>query len=225
MTKLSLGSATLDDLAHLATLASRNMVQGPWDGAMEPSDEVTRVQLQYLTAKLARARPTTLNEATLWSRAVYPLLELAETETVHAWAEVSLAAKDPYSDVELAGVVDGVLAPEGVLSGVPGQPFLLVMEAKRGMGATDPRPALLAALLAVVWTKLGQPPQEGPVEVFGCFTVADLWTFVRAEAEVRPQGLAPRLALTLSWSREYAERTEADAILQALRWIARRFTP
>jgi hypothetical protein len=162
MTKLSLGSATLDDLAH--------------------------VQLQYLTAKLARARPTTLNEATLWSRAVYPLLE-------------------------------------GVLAGVPGQPFLLVMEAKRGMGATDPRPALLAALLAVVWTKLGQPPQEGPVEVFGCFTVADLWTFVRAEAEVRPQGLAPRLALTLSWSREYAERTEADAILQALRWIARRFTP
>ena len=223
MTMLGLDTVSLDDLARLAVLESRDMAPVPWEGAAPPLDEEARAQLRYLAGKLARARPTTLNEATLWARAVYPLLELAETDSVHAWAEVALAAKDPFSDVELAGIVDGVLAPEGVLAGAPGQPFLLVMEAKRGVGATDPRPALLGAILAVLWTRIAQGAKEAPVEAFGCFTVGDLWTFVRAEAAVRPEALAPRLGVTLSWSREYAERSEADAILEALRWITRRY--
>src|SRR5208337_3921489 len=196
MVNISLRSATLDDLAHLAALESRSMAPEPW-GDGEPPDEAAQVQLRYLSGKLAHVRTTTLNEATLWARAVYPLLELAETDDVRAWAEVPLAARDPYSDTELAGVVDGVLAPEGVLAGAPGQPFLLGMEAKRGMEATDPRPALLAALLAVLWTRIGQPDTEGPVEAFGCFTVGDIWTFVRAEAVARPEGHRPRLGVTL----------------------------
>jgi len=118
--------------------------------------------------------------------------------------------------------VDGVLAQEGVLPGTPGQPFLLVMEAKRGIGATDPRPALLAALLAVLWTKLGQAAGASKAEAFGCFTAGDIWTFVRARAVVRSEAHAPRLGVTFSWSREYAERSEAGAILQVLRWITRR---
>jgi hypothetical protein len=141
---------------------------------------------------------------------------------VRAWAEVALAAKDPYSDTELSGVVDGVLAQEGVLAGTPGQPFLLVMEAKRGMGATDPRPALLAALLGVLWTKLGQADGATKAETFGCFTAGDIWTFVRAEVVVRSEAHTPRLGVTFSWSREYAERSEAENILQVLRWITRR---
>jgi hypothetical protein len=224
MTKLSLGSATLDDLARLATLESRHVAQGPWDGAGEPTDEAAQVQLRYLTGKLSNARTTTLNEATIWSRAVYPLLELAETDDVRAWAEVPLAARDPYSDTELAGIVDGVLAPEGVLAGSPGQPFLLVMEAKRGMEATDPRPPLLGALLAILWTKIALAGTEGRLETFGCFTVGEHWTFVRAEAKARTEGEIPRLGVALSWSREYVERNEADAILHVLRWITRRST-
>jgi hypothetical protein len=220
MTKLPLGSVTLDELGRLAALeSSPDVGQQLWSQMAEPLDEQAQLLLQYLTAKLARAHPTTLNEATLWSRALYPLLELAETDRVRAWAEVTLAAKDPYSDTELSGVVDGVLAQEGVFAGTPGQPFLLVMEAKRGVGATDPRPALAAALLAVLWTKLGQ---ASTAEAFGCFTASDIWTFVRAEAVVRSEAHTPRLGVTLSWSREYAERAEAGAILQVLRWITRR---
>ncbi|WP_437670713.1 hypothetical protein [Sorangium sp. So ce131] len=222
MTKLSLASATLDDIARLAALASRGVTDDPWDAAVEPPDEAALSQLRYLTAKLARAQPTTLNEATLWSRAVYPLLELAEMDHVRAWAEVPIAAKDPYSDTEIGGLVDGVLAPEGVLAGAPGLPFLLVVEAKRGIDAVDPRPQLLAAMLAVLWTGIARAGEGGPLEAFGCFTVGDIWTFVRAEAVVRPADIAPRLAVTLSWSREYAERAEADAILRVLRWITRR---
>jgi len=222
MSKFSLASVSIDDLARLAVLESRAMTQDPWDASGEPPDERTRVLLRYLTTKLMQARPTTLNEATLWSRVVYPLLELAETDHVRAWSEVALVAKDPFTDTEIAGVVDGVLAPEGVLAGAPGLPFLLVVEAKRGIDATDPRPQLLAAILGVLWTSIARVGEHAPVEAFGCFTVGDIWTFVRAEAVVRPVGSAPRLAVTLSWSREYTERTEAEAILHVLRWIVRR---
>ncbi len=131
--------------------------------------------------------------------------------------------KDPYSDTEIAGIVDGVLAPEGLLSGAPGQPFLRVVGAKRGMDATDPRPQLLAALPAVLWTRLEKEGEGGSVEAFGCFTVSDIWTFVRAVTVVRPEGETPRLGVTLSWSPEYAEHVEADKILQVLRRITRRY--
>jgi hypothetical protein len=224
MTKHALATVTLDDLAGLAVLESRGTTESPWDSAVEPPDEGAQVQLRYLTAKLAEAHPILLNEITLWARAIYPLLELAETGNVRAWGGVALAARDPYSDAELSGVVDGVLAPEqGVLAGTPGQPFLLVIETKRGVDATDPRPQLFAAMLAVLWTRLGGGRAgKDPVEVFGCFTVSDTWTFVHAEATVRPEGSHPRLGVTLSWSREYTERVEAAAILQVLRWITRR---
>ncbi|HSN98582.1 MAG TPA: hypothetical protein VLS89_09790 [Candidatus Nanopelagicales bacterium] len=223
MTKLSLASVTLDDISRLAALESRGVTREPWDGVVELPDEQALAQLRYLTAKLAQAQPTTLNEATIWSRAIYPLLELAETGRVRAWAEVPLSARDPYTETELAGIVDGVLASEGVLAGAPGLPFLLVVEAKRGMDATDPRPQLLGAILAVLWAGITRAGGEGTAEAFGCFTVGDIWTFVRAEAVVRPAGSEPRLGVSLSWSREYAERAEAEAILRVLRWITQRY--
>jgi hypothetical protein len=219
MTKLALSSVTLEDLDHLVALESRGVTRDPWNGAVDAPDEATLGQLRYLTAKLSRAQPITLNEATVWSRAIYPLLELAETDRVRAWAEVPLSARDPHSDTELAGIVDGVLAPESVFAGTPGAPFFLVMEAKRGMDGTDPRPALVGALLAVLWTNIARAAKASPLEAFGCFTVGDIWTFVLAEAAVRPAGSAPSLGVTLSWSREYTESAEADAILRVLRWI------
>lgn len=92
------------------------------------------------------------------------------------------------------------------------------------MDAADPRPQLLAAILAVLWTEVAREGEAAPAEAFGCFTVGDIWTFVRAEAVVRAAGSVPRLGVTLSWSREYAERAEADAILRVLRWITQRST-
>ena len=215
--KLSLAAMTLDDVARLAHLESRDLDTRAWEEDVVPLDDVAREQLRYLATKLAATRSTTLNEATIWSRAIYPLLELAETELVRAWAEVPLAARDPYSDTELAGVVDGVLAKEGVFAGAPGHPFLLVVEAKRGMDGADPRPQLIGAILAVLWANLAKAGAGAQVATHGCFTVGDIWTFVRAEAHVD----GARLAVTLSWSREFAERSEAEVILRALRSIAR----
>src|SRR6202042_2532219 len=99
--KLSFDAVTLDDLTRLAALETPAAMRAPWDVAQEPLDERTQLLLGYLTEKLAEAHPTTLNEATLWSRALYPLLELAESGRVRAWAEVTFAARDPSSDTEL----------------------------------------------------------------------------------------------------------------------------
>lgn len=223
MTKHSLATVSIEVLAALARLESRDLGDCPWDVAAGPLDATSQEQLCYLAAKLATTRSTTLNEATTWSRAIYPLLELAEDDRVRAWAEVPIAARDPFSDAELAGVVDGVMAPEGLLAGAPGVPFLLVVEAKRGMDGVDPRPQLIGALLAVVWADLARRGAAESSATYGCFTVGDIWTFVRAEATPLADLTArPRLSMVLSWSREYAERTEADAILRALRHITHR---
>jgi hypothetical protein len=219
MTKLSLATATVDELSRVALFDAHHMTGDPWDRADASLDDEAMAQLKYLTAKLARAQPTTMNEATVWARAVYPLLELAETNQIRAWAEAPLRARDPFSDTEFSGIVDGVLAPEGFLSGTPGFPYFLVVEGKRGVDACDARPQLIAALLAVL---CGNIAQDRRPEAFGCFTVGDLWNFVYAEATIRPPEKTPRLAVTLRWSREYTERTEAEAILRILRWITMR---
>jgi hypothetical protein len=51
-----------------------------------------------------------MNEATVWARAIYPLLMQAERDAVRAWAQVPLRAT--YPTFEISGVVDGVLGKE-----------------------------------------------------------------------------------------------------------------
>ncbi len=93
------------------------------------------------------------------------------------------------------------------------------MEEKRGMDATDPRPQLLGAILAVLWAKIAHAGDAAPAEAFGCFTVGDIWTFVRAEAVVRAAGTVPRGVGRLRDRLEGLEITatavgQHDAVLQ-----------
>jgi hypothetical protein len=74
----------------------------------------------------------------------------------------------------------------------------------------------------VLWTNIARAGEASSIEAFGCFTVGDIWTFVLAEAEVRPAGSTPYLGVTLSWSREHTESAEADAILRVRRWLVGR---
>jgi len=216
--KLPLASITLDDLRGLALLRGHGLTRDPWEAfaaaELEPGDAP---QLDVLAKRLQAPFAVTVNESTVWARAIYPLLALAETQAVHAWSQVPVEAADGRTDAQITGVVDGVLASEGPLSGVPEVPYLLVLEAKRGMDATDPRPQLLAALLATAWRHGAAARAE--VEVFGCYTVADIWTFVRAV--LRPVDASPPWTMDLSYSREYAERAEAAAILKIVRAIVR----
>ena len=106
----------------------------------------------------------------------------------------------------LEGVVDGTLA-----AGPPGAaeaPYLVVMVAKRGFEGKSPQPQLFGQLL--VAATINQK-----TEAFGAYTIADIWTFVRAEI-VLSAG-APTTLSTIS--PEYAERSETGQILKILKGI------
>jgi hypothetical protein len=152
-----------------------------------------------------------MNEATVWARAIYPLLMLAEQDAVRAWAQVPLRAT--YPTFEISGVVDGVLGKE--LAGELEAPYLVFVEAKRGIEAQNPQYQLYGEMLAAAyinWKLDGQDPQT----IFGCYTVADAWTFVKGEV----LGMASdRPALSLESSREYSGKLEAETIVKILQQI------
>ncbi len=56
------------------------------------------------------------------------------------------------------------------------------------------------------------------VTQYGCYTVGDVWTFVRARVDLPVDDALP--SVHPEWSREYAERHEAETILKVLRGIA-----
>ena len=62
------------------------------------------------------------------------------------------------------------------------------------------------------WEKDALPLQE----IFGCYTIADTWNFVRAEVE----GIEADVpTLRLEFSREYSEKLEIETIFKIVRAI------
>ena len=213
------------DQATPELIESIAVVSGPVDapelwGELEatPVGEALLPHLAWIVERVRAVLTVRANESTVWSRAIFPLLMLAETGAVRAWSQVPVRAElaGPDGPIELSGVVDGVLARETALGGQARPPFLLVVECKRAVDATDPGPQLLAAMLA----SIASEPAAASRERFGCFTVGDSWTFVRAEWA--PPTASARATLRLSWSREYAEVSEGRALLAILLGIVRR---
>ena len=61
-------------------------------------------------------------------------------------------------------------------------PYLAVIEAKRGIEVQSQVVQCYAQLLAAArlnWALDNRQPQE----MFGCYTIANSWTFIRAEVE------------------------------------------
>jgi hypothetical protein len=156
-----------------------------------------------------------MNEATIWSRGIYPLLFLVEQGQIQAWSGVALQAT--YPQFELEGIADGVLGK--CVSGFIEAPFLIVVEAKRGLEAVNLVYQLYGQLLAAAhlnWENNSNDPQE----IFGCYTVADIWTFIRAEVAGMT---ADRTTLRIEFSREYPEQVEAATIVKILKGIVARY--
>jgi len=93
--------------------------------------EVERQRLQFIQSDLVNLQVHLLNEPTLWARAIYPLLLLAERDSIRAWAGVPLYAR--YAQFEIEGVADGVLGKSA--TGFVEAPFRGFVEAPfRGCG-------------------------------------------------------------------------------------------
>jgi|HubBroStandDraft_6_1064221.scaffolds.fasta_scaffold227999_2 hypothetical protein len=199
-----LSSATL---AEVAVLRHQPMQPAVWEElARRELGEHDRAALGFVVEKLLYYKTVRANEATIWARAIYPLLALAERDEIRAFSAVPLVAR--FDEVELRGKADGALA-ESVDEEL-GLPYLVVVEAKRGVGATDPMAQLLGAMLcAARLNELGGHPLP---EIYGCYTVADVWTFLRGTLD----WTAPKLTMSVLSSREYTEKAEAPLILSIL---------
>ena len=212
MRRLLFAQLTRDDFLRLIRFHDHGARQEPWDELAK--GEVTEKEqafIDYVLAGLQRISPTLVNEATVWGRAIFPLLWLAETEGVVAQADVPLVAR--IGDVELAGSADGAFGTP--IAGELSAPFLIVVEAKRGVEGYNPVMQLYGELLAAACLN-ARETGEVSQRIYGCFTVAATWTFVRADIA----GLdGERPSFTVVSSSELSEKLEAATIVRILKSI------
>jgi hypothetical protein len=214
--RLTFSDLSLPTLRAIIRLHEQGTSPAHWDQMLATVTPQEEEQMARITAYLLNYQLNLMNEATIWSRAIYPLLMSAEAGRVQAWAQVPLSAS--YPRFELEGIADGVLGD--AISGTIDAPYLIVVEAKRGLEAQNPQYQLYGSLLAAAWQNQQRTPRERQ-ELYGCYTIGDNWTFVYGivngfEAEMP--------SLTVLYSREYAERLEATTILRILKAIVHRFT-
>jgi hypothetical protein len=101
--------------------------------------------------------------------------------------------------LEIEGIADGVIGRTVV--GRITTLYLVMIETNRGVGAQNPVFQLYGELLAVAWMNWKSNQRETQ-EVFGCYTIADSWTFLRAEVS---QIQSDRPLRSIECTREYNE--------------------
>jgi len=216
MQQFNFSNLSIPILQEIAELRQKGAADYDWTLTEHISltDEETFI-LAHITSRLRYYAAHLMNEATLWARAIYPLLQLAEKGEILASAEVPLNAA--YPKFELHGLADGVLGK--CVAGNVGSPYLVVVEAKRGVEGKNPQPQVYGEIL--VSAKLNQRENGRETqEVFGCYTIADTWTFVRGTVSDME---SDRPCLIAEHSREYSEKSEADEILRILKSMVAKF--
>ncbi|MCY3552788.1 MAG: hypothetical protein OXH39_20205 [Candidatus Poribacteria bacterium] len=221
METYSLSQLSEETLRTLVTLRIQVGVSDKWENmqkyGLTPAEDT---QIDYLKSILRERDLVVMNEATLWARAIYPLLVLAEQTYVQAWAGIPLKAI--YPSFQLEGEADGALAPAA--AGKPQQPYLIVHEAKRGIHSSDPQIQLYGEMLAAAWLNWtsgtnSQPTKTASIdsqEIFGCYTVSESWTFVHGTVD----GIkTEKPTFTVEFSQVYNGIFEAECIVQILKAI------
>ncbi|HDN26224.1 MAG TPA: hypothetical protein ENG03_03845 [Thioploca sp.] len=212
LTRYLFSDLTLKEIKRLIILKEQRVTLDTWfkDEQMILSAE-EKQQLAYLVKHLLPYETTLMNEATIWGRAIYPLLMMAEKDELQAWAEVSLEAE--FSRFKLHGIADAVIGK--CQAGVMDVPYIVVIEGKRGLEAKNPRFQLYGELLAIA--RLNWETEQQPsTTVFGCYTIADSWTFIRSTVTEIEQEM-PRMSIEST--REYVEKFEAETLLKILKYF------
>ena len=219
MQKLTFSTVTLALLRQVVNLQERDASEIWLASAEIQLSDRERLQLEIIQSYLIHEKLHLLNEATLWARAIYPLLLIAEKTGIRAWSEVPLSAV--YSQFEVDGMANGVMGYS--VAGRLEMPYLVVVETKRGVENQNPIFQLYAQLLEAArlnWegdSLQDSKAERAPIqEIFGCYTIADSWTFVRAEvSEIE----SDRPTLKVESSQEYSEKSDAETILNVLKSI------
>jgi len=206
---------TPDFLNSMVTMREKGVTPALWDTTDVSLTEHERKRVEAITSSLTHKSIILMNEATIWSRAIYPLLVLAEQGGIEAWSQLPLKAQYPRFCLE--GIADGVVGHN--ISGIIKSYSLVVVQVKREPEAQDPLIQICGAMLAAArlnWERENRLPQE----IFGCYTIADNWIFVRGLVSDTE---ADRPTMTVASSREYVEKIEAETILRVLKSITGKY--
>ena len=216
METLLIGKLNFENLASFVEIQEKANTNPSWAAveAAELTNDET-VQADFITQRLAAEPAHLLNEATIWARAIYPLLVLGEYGEIRARAEVPLSAQ--YQKFYINGIADGAMG-KAIGSRVVA-PFLVILEAKRGIEGSDPIPQLYGEMLAAARLNWQLNPDTETQKIFGCYTIADTWTFL--QGEVRNID-SDRPILSIEYSREYTQKYDANTILKLIKSIVRR---
>jgi hypothetical protein len=207
---------TPESLNSIVTIEEKGVTPELWDKIEVSLTEQELQQAKCIASSFLNMSVAQMNEATIFSRAIYPLLVLAEQDRLETWAQAPLRAQ--YKWFVLNGIADAVIGFN--ISGVTKSSFYLILfQAKLGRQSRDAQVQLYAAMLAAArlnWERDKRLPQE----IFGCYTTADNWTFARGlVSDIE----ADRPTMTVASSREYAEKVEAEAILRILKSITGKY--
>ena len=212
-------------LLEATDLNDKGIAPYPWLDVTDISiTSKEQESVDTIQTRLQASETMLMNEATIWGRGIYPLLLLAERGQVQAWAEIALV--ETFADVKLTGTADGVLAR--VIGGVVLTPYLVTFEAKRAVEAKSPRIQFFGQLLVAAklnWLTRTEATNDVPQEIFGCYTIGDVWTFARATVVGLDGATGQKPLMTVETSREYIERLEAETILKILKSIIARYEP
>jgi hypothetical protein len=202
-------------LNSMVTLREKGITPALWDTTDVGLTEHERQRVEAIISSLEHKSILLMNEATIWSRAIYPLLVLAELDELEAWAQLPLKAE--YPGFILEGIADGAVGYN--ISGPTKSLCLIVVEVKREPEEQDPLSQLYGAMLAAAklnWAQDNRVPQE----IYGCYTVADNWIFAHGlVADIED----PQPTMTVALSRAYSEKVEAETILRILKSITGKF--
>ncbi len=202
---------TEETIHGLVTLDEEEGALEEWQNRQISLTDDEHRRLEDIKSTLHHHHLVVMNEATLWARAIYPILMLAEQGRVRAWSGVSLKAA--YPTFALEGEVDGALAPS--VAGRVRPPYLIVHEAKRGLNAPDPLYQLYGEMLAAarINAKRDAAPEQ---EIFGCYTVNETWAFVRG---IVREMESEKPSFAVSFAPAYSGTLEAEQIVQLLKFI------
>lgn len=216
MESLSIGKLNFENLGSFVEIQEKANTNPNW--AAVEADELTNeetTQSDFITQRLAAEPAHLLNEATIWARAIYPLLVLGEYGEIRARAEVPLAAQ--YQKFYINGIADGAMGK--TIGSRVVAPFLVILEAKRGIEGSDPIPQLYGEMLAAARLNWQLNPDTETQKIFGCYTIADTWTFLQGEVHNID---SDRPTLSIEYSREYTQKYDANTILKLIKSIVRR---
>jgi hypothetical protein len=206
MRQFNFSELSLPILQSIVRLRQKGAADYEWAYADEIAltEEETLI-VRHITSRLKYFSAHLMNEATLWARAVYPLLQLAEQGDILASSEAHLSAA--YPKFWLHGTADGILAK--CIAGNIETPYLIVAEGK------NPQPQLYGELLASAQLNREENSREEQ-EIFGAYIIADAWTFVRGLVSEMD---SDRPFILIEHSREYSVKSEADAVLKILKSV------